>query len=194
MLKKTKFTVSLILSALMLLSVGCSSNNTTDDQSNMDNSSEINTANATTKEDYEKYLNQRYEYYFDNSKLYNEYDIYSDNFMYDGTNEDFVSMYDTEYNNLKTNLESFKNDLTTNVVRGDAEVDKYNDSVISSIDNTISSINQFGTDFSTKAKDYVTLTTDEMVQGVRDLGKLPHEARLKLDDLVENAKDALGID
>lgn len=193
MIKNIKLLSILILAMLMLIFVGCSNN--TSDKNNSGTTTENNSTNttATTKQDYEKYLSERYDYYFDNTKLYDDYDIYSDDFNFNGTNEEFITVYNNSYADLKTNLEAFKKDLQSYVKKGTPEVDKLNEQVITSIDKSINSTDKFTADFATKTKDYATLTKDEMVKGLKDIGRIPHDARMELDKLVDDAKEKLGM-
>ncbi|WP_302669755.1 hypothetical protein [uncultured Clostridium sp.] len=177
---------------LLTTFISCSNNDSTTNDST--NTTENNTSTtATTKEDYEKYLTERYDYYFDNSKLDNDYDIYSDDFTFNGTNEEFLVAYNNSYNDLKTNLEAFKNDLNNYVKKGTSEVDKLNADVITNIDKAIASVDDYTGSFAEKTKDYATLAKDEMVKGLKDIGKASHDAMEDLDNLVDNAKAKLGI-
>ncbi|SCI72948.1 Uncharacterised protein [uncultured Clostridium sp.] len=191
-MKNIKLVSALLLAMLLTTFISCSNNDSTTNDST--NTTENNTSTtATTKEDYEKYLTERYDYYFDNSKLDNDYDIYSDDFTFNGTNEEFLVAYNNSYNDLKTNLEAFKNDLNNYVKKGTSEVDKLNADVITNIDKAIASVDDYTGSFAEKTKDYATLAKDEMVKGLKDIGKASHDAMEDLDNLVDNAKAKLGI-
>lgn len=178
---KSKLLISALLSILMLIMVGCS------------NSNNSTTTKAPTNEEYYTYLNEKYAQYFKDSKLYNDYDVYVDGFTYNGTYEEFITEYNNSYADLKTNLEAFKNDLQTNVVKGNTEVDKVNQEVITSIDKAIIAVDDYTGTFTDKAKDYATLSKDEVVKGLQSLGRAPHDAKLELDKLITDAKTTLGI-
>lgn len=195
-MKNIKLVSALLLALLLTTFIGCSNNDssTNDSQNNSQTTNENNTSTtATTKEDYEKYLTERYDYYFDNSKLDNDYDIYSDDFTFNGTNEEFLVAYNNSYNDLKTNLEAFKNDLNNYVKKGTPEVDKLNADVITNIDKAITSVDDYTGGFAEKTKDYATLAKDEMVKGLKDIGKASHDAMDNLENLIDNAKEKLGI-
>ncbi|MBM6859896.1 hypothetical protein H9X78_05220 [Clostridium saudiense] len=195
-MKNTKLISALLLAMALTTFISCSNNNSHTDgsTSNSQNATENNTSTtSTTKEDYEKYLTERYDYYFANTKLHNDYDIYSDDFIFNGTNEEFLASYNNSYNDLKANLEAFKNDLNNYVKKGTPEVDKLNAEVITNIDKAITSVDDYTGSFAEKTKDYATLTKDEMVKGLRDIGKASHDAMNDLENLVDDAKAKLGI-
>lgn len=188
MRKKLKSLLLITLSLLMLGLVGCGDGKTTSDS---DTSSKDT---PTTKEEYAKYLNDRYNYYLSDSKLSSDYDIYVDSFTYNGTNEEFLTAYGDAYGTLRTQLLALKSDLETNIKKGTSEVDKLNQEVITSIDKVVLSIDDFNQSYSTKVKDYGTLAKDEMVKGMQAVGRVPHDARMELDRLVKDAKNTLGIE
>lgn len=195
-MKNIKLILALLLSLLLTTFISCSNtdSNSNDSANNSQNTTENNTATTpTTKEDYEKYLTERYDYYFDNPNINDDYDIYEDDFTFNGTNEEFLVAYNNSYNDLKTNLESFKNDLNNYVKKGTPEVDKLNAEVITDIDKAITSVDDYTAGFAEKTKDYATLAKDEMIKGLRDIGKASHDAMTDLKNLVDNAKDNLGI-
>lgn len=190
---KIKSLLIVSLSISMLLLSGCgndtsnnvsdNSNNTnTTDNSAADNSTNNNSNNtaAPTNEEYYTYLTDRYNYYFDNYAL-------------DTTYDEFITVYNGNYEDLKRDLVSFKNDLETNVAKGNAEVDKVNAEVITSIDKAIISVDDYNSTFSEKAKDYAKLSKDEIIKGLRALARAPHDARMELHKLVTDAKNTLGI-
>lgn len=198
--------LSVLLVAMAMVSlVGCgdSDKNTNQDNqgsgSTSQNSSESNKQENTTpmtKEEYESYLTERYDYYFDNDTVdaeYEIYDIYDDNFDY-GVYDEFITGYTDFTNKERANLEAFKKDLETNVRKGTPEVDKLNDQVITAIDKAIVETDKYTETFAEKTKDYGTLAKDEVIKGLRDIGRIPHDARVELDKLVDDAKNTLGID
>lgn len=175
-----------------------------DDSANTPSKVEDNTANKdtatkdtpTTKEEYGKYISERYDYYFKNGTLgeeYNRYNIYNDEFTYNGTYDEFVTGFNDFYAKDRANLEAFKKDIEANYRKGDPEVDKYHNEVITSIDKAIAASDEYSTSFTEKTKDYGTLAKDEVVKGLRDLGRVPHEARMEFNKLVNDAKDRMGI-
>ena len=183
MKSKFKLLALTLVSLLMLTMAGCGCNSAKDDTAQK----------PPTNEEYYNYLNERYNHYFKDSKLNNDYDIFAEDFTYDGTYEEFIGAYNNSYNDLKTNLEAFKNDLENNVVKGNAEVDKKNQEVITSIDKNITEVDKYTSGFATETKDYATLGKDEVIKGLRAIGRAPHEAKLELDKLVDDAKNSLGI-
>ena len=54
-------------------------------------------------------------------------------------------------------------------------------------------MDDYNSTFSEKAKDYAKLSKDEIIKGLRDLARAPHDARVKLHNLVTDAKNSLGI-
>lgn len=193
MIKKFKLLSVLLLSMLMLVLVGCSSNNNSTNTPNSATDKTNSNTEATTTKDYYNYLTERYNYYFGNSKFFNDYDIYSEDFVYNGTNEEFIVEYDKSYGELKTNLESFKKDLENYVKKGTPEVDKLNAEVITDIDKAIIEVDKYTSTFAEKTKDYGTLAKDEMIKGFRGIGKSSHDAMNNLKDLIDDAKEKLGI-
>lgn len=191
MIKKFRL-LSVLLSMVMLVLVGCSNNNSTSNSNSTTDKTNSNTE-VTTTQDYYNYLTERYNYYLGNSKLFNDYDIYEEDFVYNGTNEDFIVEYDKSYEELKVNLESFKKDLENYVKKGTPEVDKLNAEVIADIDKAIVEVDKYTATLGEKTKDYATLAKDEMIKGFRDIGKASHDALDDLKDLVDNAKERLGI-
>ena len=119
MKKRFKLLSLLLLSLLLFGLVGCGDNKSNDSTAK----------NPPTNQEYFDYLTERYNYYFSNSALDTTYDIYVDDFTYDNTYYEFITSYTGSYNQLKTNLEAFKNDLKNNVVKGNDEVDKYNQEI-----------------------------------------------------------------
>ena len=203
---KIKSLLLVSLSISMLLLSGCGKNNSnnvsdnsnntnTTDNSAADNSTNNNSNNtaAPTNEEYYTYLTDRYNYYFDNYALDTTYDIYVDDFTFDDTYDEFITVYNGNYEDLKRDLVSFKNDLETNVAKGNAEVDKVNAEVITSIDKAIIAVDDYNSTFSEKAKDYAKLSKDEIIKGLRALARAPHDARMELHKLVTDAKNTLGI-
>lgn len=187
MRKKLKSILLIALSVLMLGLVGCGDDKAASDS---DTSSKDT---PTTKEEYVKYLNDRYNYYLSDSKLTTDYNIYVDDFNYNGTNEEFITAYGDAYSTLRTQLLALKSDLESKVKKGTTEVDKLNQKVITSIDKVVISIDDFDQSYSTKVKDYGTLAKDDIVKGMQALGRVPHDARMELDKLVKDAKNTLGI-
>ena len=139
------------------------------------------------------YLTERYNYYFNNSDLDTNYDVFLDNFTYDGSYDEFITVYNDDYGQLKRNLEAFKSDLENNVIKGNDEVDKYNQEMITATDKAIIAVDDYIGSFGEKAKDYATLSKDEVVKGLRSLTLDAHNARLDLKNLYDDAKDKLGI-
>lgn len=191
------------LSLAMVAFTGCGMDGV-DDTANTPSKVEDNTANKdtatkdtpTTKEEYGKYISERYDYYFKNDTLgeeYNRYNIYNDEFTYNGTYDEFVTGFNDFYAKDRANLEAFKKDIEANYRKGDPEVDKYHNEVITSIDKAIAASDEYGTSFTEKTKDYGTLAKDEVVKGLRDLGRVPHEARMEFNKLVNDAKNRMGI-
>lgn len=187
--KKFKALSLLLLSLLLFGLISCSNNNSPNNTT--DNST--NTKNPPTNQEYYDYLTERFNHYFGNNDLDTTYDVFVDNFTYDGTYDEFITTYNNDYVQLKTNLEAFKNDLENNVVKGNDEVDKYNQEVITATDKAIIAVDDYTGSFTEKAKDYATLSKDEVVKGLRTLTLGAHNARLDLKNLIDNAKDKLGI-
>ena len=187
--KKFKALSLLLLSLLLFGLISCSNNNSPNNTT--DNST--NTKNPPTNQEYYDYLTERFNHYFGNNDLDTTYDVFVDNFTYDGTYDEFITTYNNDYVQLKTNLEAFKNDLENNVVKGNDEVDKYNQEVITATDKAIIAVDDYTGSFTEKAKDYATLSKDEVVKGLRTLTLGAHNARLDLKKLIDNAKDKLGI-
>lgn len=192
--KKLKMLTVAALAALSLTLVGCGDDDVPETPPMEDGTSD--TA-GMTKAEYEKYISERYDYYFDNDTMgaqYDMYDIYDDDFDYVGTYDEFITGFNDFYTTDRANLESFRKDIEANYRKGDPDVDKYHNEVITSIDEAMMASDEYAKTFGEKTKDYATYAKDEVVQGLRDLGKVPHEARMQLDKLVEDAKDSLGID
>lgn len=189
---KTKFKpllLALVLGMFMLALVGCSKSNSSDGSS----ASNSTGKKPPTNQEYYTYLNDKYNQYLKGNNNNKDYDIFVDNFTYNGTYDEFITGYNKSYADTKTNLEAFKKDLETNVVKGNAEVDKINQNMITSIDKAIISVDEYNGSFTDKTKDYATLSKDEVIKGLRTIGRAPHEARLELDKLVNDAKNSLGI-
>ncbi len=193
MKKRFKALSLLLLSLLIFGLIGCSHNNATNDSTNNDSTNDSNVKNSPTNQEYYDYLTERYNHYFNNGTLDTKYDIYVDNFTYDNTYDEFITEYNGSYEQLKTNLEAFKNDLENNVVKGNAEVDKYNQEVITAIDKAIIAVDDYSGSFAEKAKDYATLSKDKVIEGLRSLTLGAHNARVDLKNLVDDAKNKLGI-
>ena len=113
--------------------------------------------------------NNNYKFQLDSKAIENNYaldttyDIYVDDFTFDDTYDEFITVYNGNYEDLKRDLVSFKNDLETNVAKGNAEVDKVNAEVITSIDKAIISVDDYNSTFSEKTKDYAKLSKDEIM-------------------------------
>lgn len=189
----------LLIGALLIFALtGCSNGDKTNNETGT--TSENNTANEISpmnKVEYEKYLSERYDYYFDNDVIdsqYDIYDIYDDDFNYTGTYDEFINGYTIFYNQETANLKAFRNDLQTNVRRGDPEVDKINDEIITSVDKAIIDSEEYGKTFIEKTKDYGTLAKDQIISGLRDIGRIPYESRKALDKLIDDVDDRLGVD
>ena len=187
------------LSLSVLAFTGCGKDDMSDTP-NTPPAAEDNKANnetPMTKAEYGKYVSERYDYYFDNDTIdaqYDVYNIYDDEFNYTGTYDQFITGFNDFYSKDSANLEAFKKDVEANYRKGDPEVDKYHNELITSIDKAILASDDYGTSFAEKTKDYGTLAKDEVVKGLRDLGRVPHEARMELNKLVDEAKDRMGID
>lgn len=193
MKKRFKALSLLLLSLLIFGLIGCSHNNATNDSTNNGSTNDSNVKNSPTNQEYYDYLTERYNHYFNNGTLDTKYDIYVDNFTYDNTYDEFITEYNGSYEQLKTNLEAFKKDLENNVVKGNAEVDKYNQEVITAIDKAIIAVDDYNGSFAEKAKDYATLSKDKVIEGLRSLTLGAHNARVDLKNLVDDAKNKLGI-
>lgn len=172
---------TLLLCLVLIVLVGCGDNKTT------------NKKNPPTNQEYYDYLTERYNYYFKNNNLDTKYDIFLDDFTYDGSFDEFITVYNDDYSQLKTNLNSFKSDLENNVIKGNAEVDKYNQEIITAADKAIISVDDYIGSFADKTKDYATLSKDEVIKGLRSLTLGAHNARLDLKNLYDDAKNKLGI-
>ena len=59
--------------------------------------------------------------------------------------------------------------------------------------STIIAVDDYTGTFVEKTKDYATLSKDEVVKGLRSLTLDAHNARLDLKNMIDNAKDKLGI-
>lgn len=187
-MKKNLKSLSLFLVSLIMLTlVGCSNNKTSNNSSN----SATNT--PPTNQEYYDYLTERYDHYFKDNLLNTTYDIYVDDFTYDNSYDEFITAYNGSYDELKADLEAFKKDLQDNVVKGNAEVDKFNQEVITATDKAIISVDDYNGSFSEKAKDYAALSKDEVVKGLKSIGLDVHNAKLDLDNLIDTAKSRLGV-
>ena len=191
-----------LLSVLMVTMVGCSNtktntnantNGTTNGNTAPENNTSASKVNPPTNEEYYTYLTDRYNYYFKDNPLDTTYDIFVDDYVYDNTYDEFITAYNGSYDELKVNLEAFKNDLENNVAKGNTEVDKVNAEVITSVDKAIISVDDYSSTFTEKAKDYATLSKDEVIKGLRGLARAPHDARVELDKLINDAKNTLNI-
>lgn len=195
-MKNIKLVSALLLAMLLTTFISCSNNgsNKNNSSNNSQNTTENNTSTtATTKEDYEKYLTERYTHYFGDPNKAPEYDIYAEDFTFNGTTEEFLTIYNNSYNDLKTNLEAFKADLQNYVKKGTPEVDKLNADVIAEVDKTITAVDKHNAGFVETTKDYATLAKDEVVKGLRTVGNASHNAMNDLKEMVNNAKSKLGI-
>lgn len=195
-MKNIKLVSALLLAMLLTTFISCSNNgsNKNNSSNNSQNTTENNTSTtATTKEDYEKYLTERYTHYFGDPSKAPEYDIYAEDFTFNGTTEEFLTIYNNSYNDLKTNLEAFKADLQNYVKKGTPEVDKLNADVIAEVDKTITAVDKHNAGFVETTKDYATLAKDEVVKGLRTVGNASHNAMNDLKEMVNNAKSKLGI-
>ena len=192
MKKKFKALSLVLLSLLIFGLVGCGSNNNTTNNAN-NTTNNTDKKNPPTNQEYYDYLTERYNHYFNDNTLDTTYDIYVDDFKYDNTYDEFITAYNVSYDQLKNNLEAFKNDLKNNVVKGNDEVDKYNEEVITAADKAIIAVDDYTGTFVEKTKDYATLSKDEVVKGLRSLTLDAHNARLDLKNMIDNAKDKLGI-
>ena len=217
MRKNIKSLIVLTLTMLMLTLVGCggttnddtmngngtnngtsngTNNGTTNGTNNGTNNGSNNGTNSTepmTKEEYEAYLTERYNHYFGDETRYENYNIFGENFNYGGNFNEFATGYTTFYGEETENLKAFRNDLEKNVRKGTPEVDKLNDQVITALDKAITTSEEYGGSFAERTKDYGTLAKDEVVTGLRDIGRAPYDARVELHKLVTNAKTTLGI-
>lgn len=195
-MKKIKLIAALLSAMLLTTLISCSNNdsNKNDSSNNSQNVTENNTSTtATTKEDYEKYLTERYTHYFGDPSKAPEYDIYAEDFTFNGTNEEFLTVYNNSYTDLKMNLEAFKTDLQNYVKKGTPEVDKLNADVITQIDKAITAVDKHNAGFMETTKDYATLAKDEVVTGLRTVGNDSYNAMNDLKEMVNNAKAKLGI-
>ena len=177
MKKKFKALSLVLLSLLIFGLVGCGSNNNTTNNAN-NTTNNTDKKNPPTNQEYYDYLTERYNHYFNDNTLDTTYDIYVDDFTYDNTYDEFITAYNDSYDQLKNNLEAFKNDLKNNVVKGNDEVDKYNEEVITAADIAIIAVDDYTGTFVEKTKDYATLSKDEVVKGLRSLTLDAHNARL----------------
>lgn len=194
-----KLILGLLITLFMLTFAACGKDNTagTDNKGTTGTNNSANNTAPMSKEEYAKYLSERYDYYFDNDAMdekYDVYDIYDESFDYTGTYNEFITGFTNFYGVQRDNLKAFKKDLETNVRKGTPEVDKLNDEIIIAIDKAIAADDKYHESFGTTTKDYGTLAKDEIIKGLRTIGRAPHEARLELDRLIDNAKDSLGID
>lgn len=192
MKKKFKALSLVLLSLLIFGLVGCGSNNNTTNNAN-NTTNNTDKKNPPTNQEYYDYLTERYNHYFNDNTLDTTYDIYVDDFTYDNTYDEFITAYNSSYDQLKNDLEAFKNDLKNNVVKGNDEVDKYNEEVITAADKAIIAVDDYSGTFLEKTKDYATLSKDEVVKGLRSLTLDAHNARLDLKNMIDNAKNKLGI-
>ncbi|CUO69984.1 hypothetical protein [Clostridium disporicum] len=193
-MKNIKLISALLVAMLLLTFVSCGNNKAENNSnSNSQNTTENTSTTPTTKEEYQNYLTERYNYYFGDSNLYDNYDIYAEDFTFNGTNEEFLTVYNNSYVELKANLENFKADLNNFVKKGTPEVDKLNAEVITDIDKAILSVDDYTSGFAEKTKDYATLGKDEVVKGLRTIGKSSHDAMDDLKNLIDDAKEKLGI-
>lgn len=203
MRKNIKSLLVVSLTVLMLALVGCgndaSDNNSMNDGMNNGMNNGANTENGTnsntpmTKEEYANYVTERYNHYFGNADRYTQYDIYGENFDYGGNFNEFATGYTTFYGEETSNLKAFRNDLEKNVRKGDAEVDKVNSEIITATDKAITASEEYGGSFTERTKDYGTLAKDEVITGLRDIGRAPYDARVELHKLVSNVKTTLGV-
>lgn len=217
--KNIKTLTVVALTTLMLTLVGCGGNSTKDNSMNgnmnggttQDNTTKnganngtnngthngtdngTNKTGAMTKEEYATYLTERYNHYFGDETRYQQYNIYGENFNYGGNFNEFMTGYTTFYNKETENLKALRSDLEKNVRKGTPEVDKLNDQVMTALDKAITTSEEYGGSFTERTKDYGTLAKDEVVKGLRDIGRAPYDARVELHKLVTNAKTTLGI-
>lgn len=167
-----------------------SSNNTTSDTQNTgDNQDKV----ISTKEEYVNYLDQQSKKYLSDLKIDTEYDF--DKVTEDAINlnEDYIIEIKDSYSDEVERLTMLKNDLKNNVKSDDKEVQDLNNKVIASIDKNIQEIEGTQTTLIEKAKDLAGKTKADFISAMKEVQKLPKDARAEYDKLINDAKNTLGI-
>lgn len=192
-----KILTLIVLTVGTLAMVGCGSDEKDVKETPKAEQEKIADSTGTmTKEEYAAFLQEKYNYYLNNPEneaQYDVYNIYDEQFSYMGTYDEFITGYNQFAGEERAKLEAFKKELETNVPKGNPEVDAINADVITALDEALLASDDYGKDFETKAKDYGTYTKDQVIKGLRDLGRVPYEARKGVENLVEDVKNRLQI-
>lgn len=203
MKKNLKFltVTGLVIMSIMSMFVGCGSDDepvpeTISAQDNQVKTPAQDNVIPMTKKEYDTYLIERYNYYFNNptvNEQYSSYNIYAPEFAYNGTYQEFLTGFDEFTTTQRENLEAFKKDLETNVRFGNPDVDRINSEIITSVDRAIASSQQYTEQLKVDTNDIGDVGLDEFFVGLREFFRFPYLERESINRLIEDAKDRLGV-
>lgn len=194
--KKLKMIVSsTLICCSALCFAGCGDEDTVQPQENSNNEMTNDTENQTisTKEQYANYLDTQSKKYLSELAIDTDYDF--DKVSEDTVelNEDYINAIKESYGDEVEKLTMLKNDLKNNVKSDDKEVNDLNNKVIESIDKNIKEIEGTRTTIGEKTKDLMGETKAYFISSMKEIQKLPKEAKSEYDKLVQDAKNTLGI-
>lgn len=142
----------------------------------------------TKPEEYKNMLDEKIKTYMGDIKLSTEYD-FSD--VTDDSKKEVYDAYKKYYTNLDTELTNLENELKTNVVKGDAIVDKANQQIINNIGNLKDVINKNLNELDTNMDSILNMSKEDFTNKMKELEKSSYEARVKLQNSIEEAQNSL---
>lgn len=142
----------------------------------------------TKPEEYKKTLDEKIKTYMGGESLGKKYDFSA---VTEDNKQQVYEEYEKYYTNLDTELTNLRNELSSNVVKGDATVDQLNKTIIDNIDNLKMQISSAKSDLDANSGNLMKMTKDEFVKAMGDIEIKLYDARIKLQDSIDSAQKNL---
>lgn len=143
---------------------------------------------ATTIEEYKTMLEEKLKSYIGDVNLGTEYDFST---VTDDTRQKVYEEYEKYYTNLDTELTNLKNELNSKVSQSDSKVNDTNRKIVDNIDNLKMSISTVKSELDANRNKILAMPKDEFVNAMKDIEKSAFDARVKLQESIDDARNNL---
>lgn len=141
---------------------------------------------ATTPAEYMTMLEEKIKTYMGDIQMAAEYDFSG---VTEETKQATYEAYKKYYTNLDTELTNLRNELNSKVTQGDSKVNEVNKKIVANIDDLKKSISNVQTELKANKDKLMAMPADQFVNAMKDIEKPAYDARVKLQQSIEDVKN-----
>ncbi|HHD2752526.1 TPA: hypothetical protein ACOTG0_001308 [Clostridium perfringens] len=141
---------------------------------------------ANNPSEYLTMLEEKIKAYMGDIKLAAEYDFSG---VTEETKQATYDAYKKYYTNLDTELTNLKNELNSKLSHNDSKVNEANKKIVENIDNLKMSISNVQNELKANKDKLMAMPADEFVNSMKDIEKSAYDARVKLQQSIDDVKN-----